>query len=354
MVLAAGFLPVFAGFAAGNAGLVAAGRVAADQPGVLITDSPVAAYESGKAPSEIFGSQVLPANRDQAVLWLRDHRVGSLVLEDISYYRSTAVFADLKAGSPKPPFQPIGDQARFNVPGGKPVAVFSVGDPRMCQVLFGNVELASAPEPQAGKTAPLGKGLSLTRDGVNATGEGMGFGVPIVHYGDGWVYPRTSSTADLSTTSTSVWKRTFLLDEIGGDAAHNYQFVPITSRGAIEVTYTVAPTGVAIDVRVLELSPGYIEVAILNEQSAAFNNYADSSRTLMGAAFGNWVPVSGEWARLRSSSLGVEWSVPSLPGADLHGGRELAAPDFDWAGLDYTFKGQFSGTHYVIEVKPAR
>jgi hypothetical protein len=64
--------------------------------------------------------------------------------------------------------------------------------------------------------------------GASATGEGMGFGVPIVRYPDGWVYSRTSSTVELSATS---WRRTFQLDEIGGDAAHRYAFVPITSPG---------------------------------------------------------------------------------------------------------------------------
>ena len=234
------------------------------------------------------------------------------------------------------------------------MGVFSVGDPRLSQAMFGTVDVAIDPQPRLGKTAPLAKGLLLGRNGIDTTGEGMGFGTPIVHYADGWVYPRTASTADLSTTSASVWKRTFLMDEIGGDAAHNYQFVPITSRGEIEVTYTVAGTGIAIDVRVLDLRPGYTEVAILNEQSAAYDNFADSSQTLIGAAFGSWVLVGGDWARLRSGSLGVEWSVPSLPGAALHGGRELTTPNFDWAGLDYTFQGPFSGTRYVVEVRPSR
>jgi len=58
----------------------------------------------------------------------------------------------------------------------------------------------------------------------------------VVRYRDGWVYSRTSST--VATTATS-WKRTFQLDEMGGDAAHSYKFVPIASRGAVEVTYTL-------------------------------------------------------------------------------------------------------------------
>ena len=145
------------------------------------------------------------------------------------------------------------------------------------------------------------------------------------------------------------------LDEIGGDAAHDYAFVPIASRGAVEVTYTVDSTGVAVNVHVSRLEPGYSEIGILNEQSAAFNDFATAgSPTLLNAQFGSWEPVTGAWARLQSSSLGVQWSVPSISGAQLHGGRELSPPDFNWAGLDYLFPSSFAGADYHINVQEAR
>ncbi len=56
-----GFLPVMASFSALDSGLVLAGRAAAGQPGGLLTDSPVAAFYSGKQPDRIFGSRDLPA-----------------------------------------------------------------------------------------------------------------------------------------------------------------------------------------------------------------------------------------------------------------------------------------------------
>src|SRR5207248_2391632 len=81
---------------------------------------------------------------------------------------------------------------------------------------------------------------------------------------------------------------------------------------------------------------GYSEVGILNEQSAAFDDFAAAGQpALVGPAFGNWAPVSGSWARLRSGTLGVEWSASQVPGATLYAGREKVAPDFDWAVLDY-------------------
>jgi hypothetical protein len=94
---------------------------------------------------------------------------------------------------------------------------------------------------------------------------------------------------------------------------------------------------------------------VLNEQSSAFDDFAAAGEpTLVGDAFGSWVPATGRWARLRSASLGLEWSLDALPGAALHGGRERVAPDFDWAGLDYVFPAPFTGASYRINVQEAR
>jgi hypothetical protein len=112
---------------------------------------------------------------------------------------------------------------------------------------------------------------------------------------------------------------------------------------------------VTIAVRPLWLAPGYTQLAILNEQSAAFDDLAaDGSPALHGKHIPNWTPVAGAWARLRSASLGMEWSVPSLPGAALYAGREQTAPDFNWSGLDYLFSAPFGGTEYHINVQEAR
>src|SRR5260370_41680912 len=127
------------------------------------------------------------------------------------------------------------------------------------------------------------------------------------------------------------------------------------SGGLVVVTYTIDTTGITVSVLVLWLAPGYNEVGILNEQSSAFNDFAaDNGPTLIDGNFGSWVPVAGAWARLQSKSLGVQFSLPSIAGAQLHGGRELVRPDFDWAGLDYVFGPSFTDTSYVIRVQEAR
>jgi hypothetical protein len=336
-MLAVGFLPVFASFASGNTGLAAAGKAVAGRPGQLITDSPVVAFYSGKPLSQIAGSLSLPPERDQAIGWMRANGVTSVVLEDISYYRATGIFPDLARGKATAPFRDLGEQRGYQVFGGKPVYAYRLAP-------------ALSLEPVAqGKTAPLAKGITL---GVAGTGEGMGFGVPAVRYPDGWVYSRTAATVQLSDQS---WRRIFELNETGGDAARGgYSWSPISSRGQVEVTYTFDAGGVAVDLRPIWLAPGYLEVGVLNEGSAAFDNFADQSQTLTGAAFGAWVEARGPWARLRSASLGLEWSLPRISGAQLHAGRELKPPDFNWAGLDYTFPGPFQGASYQITLQEAR
>jgi hypothetical protein len=351
-LLAVAFMPVFAGFAGGNAGLIAAGKAASGAPGLLVTDSPVVAFYSGKTPGQITGSQSLPLDRSQAVDWLRSHGVTAMVVEDISYYRATAVFPDLAAGRAGPPFESLGQQSRYQVDGGKAVYAYRLGAALELQSIFPGVAASTATPPGEGKTASLAKGVTLVVGDRAVAGEGMGFGVPIVHYPDGWVYARTSTTVDSSTPSQAVWTRTFELDEIGGDAAHRYQFVPIASRGQIEVTYTVDAAGLSIQVKPLALAPGFSEVGILNEESAAFDDFAAGGQpTLLGGSFGTWVPVTGSWARLQSKELGVQWSVPPIPGAALYGGRELVSPGFDWAGLDYIFPAAFAGASYHVNVK---
>ena len=353
-MIAVGFLPVFTSFAADNAGLIAAGRAAAGSSGLLITDSPVVAFYSGKPMSEIAGSQQLPPDRTLAIDWMQVHGVTELMVEDISYYRATAVFPDLAAGRPSLPFKSLGLQSSYHVYGGKPVYAYTFGTAVFSQSIFPGVDATVLPSPGQGKTAPLAKGVNLKVAGSDVGGEGMGFGVPIVRYGDGWVYSRTATTVDIESASSTIWKRTFQLDEIGGDAAHSYSFIPIASRGAVEVTYTVEATGVSVMVHPIWLAPGFTQVGILNEQSAAFSDYADATQTLIGARFPSWVSVEGGWGRLRSATLGVEWSAPAIAGAELHAGRELISSDFNWAGMDYLFPSSFAGASYHINVQEAR
>ena len=348
------YLPLLAGLASADRGLVAAGRAAAAQPGALLTDSPVAAYYSGKEPSQIFGSRLLPADATAATGWLQDHGVGSAVVEDIPYYRVSAVYPGLAQGQPIAPFEPVGRQADFTVAGGKGTHVYRVPPERLCAWVTGTVlaDLNPADEPAVGKSAGLAKGLRLeTMNGKPVTGEGLGFGAPLARYSDGDYFSGTATTTDLSRPGATTWVKVFELDRVGVDS--DRRFLPAPSRGRVVVTYRVASGRIDISVAA-DLQPGFQQLVIFNEQSAAFDDFADPTQTRLGGAIGSWRPVEGGWGRFRSGLLDMEWSQPALAGADLHAGREVRAPDIDFSGLEYVFGPGFQGADYQVAVSKAR
>lgn len=356
-VVAAAFVPVLNGLAADNRGLRSAGDSAAALPGALLTDSPTAAFWSRKPPAAIYGSRVLPSGESAAVSWLQSHAVGGLVLEDIDYYRAYSVLPDLTRGQVAEPFVPVGkDPGAFSVPGGKRVHVYELGPVSPLEVAPGiraTVELDN--QPARGKTAPLAKGAVLLVGQQDVTGEGMGFGIPIVQYSDGWHYPGHAAVRNLSTSSSAAWRKTFDLDTVGGDAAHGYRFEPAPSVGRVEVTYRVSAGQIKVEVRVLSLNRAALKVGVFNEQSAAFDDFAyGRGSSVLGARrgsdFGPWQTVSGDWARLRSNTLGVEWEQQVAGNSELQAGRESAPPDFDWSGLDYIFGPDFRSVDYTVTI----
>src|SRR5207302_1454105 len=157
---------------------------------------------------------------------------------------------------------------------GKRVYVYRVGP--LSRPLFADVGagLEFGQAPQRGKTAPLAKGLLIQKAGADVTGEGMGFGVPIARYADGWHYPGTAVTTDLSTPGATAWRKTYDLDMVGGDLAHGYRFQRAPSAGRVQVTYRLSGARVTVEVRPLGLAPGLQGLTVLNEQSATFDDYA--------------------------------------------------------------------------------
>ena len=110
----------------------------------------------------------------------------------------------------------------------------------------------------------------------------------------------------------------------------------------------------ALGVSISGAGPTSFALCATDEQSAAVDDFADSTQRLFGPDFPDWISVEGSWGRLRSAKLGVEWSAPSLPGAQMHAGRELIGTEFDWAGLDYLFPSTFGGATYHLNIQEAR
>jgi cellulose synthase/poly-beta-1,6-N-acetylglucosamine synthase-like glycosyltransferase len=356
-VVAVAFIPVLNGLAADNRGLVAAGTSASALPGALLTDSPAAAYWSHKPPSQIYGSEALPPDRPDAVAWMRSHSVGGLVLENIDYYRAHAVLPDLMGGEPSPPFLPVGASQQYIVPGGKDVHVYDLGRPVLVTPDGVGITTDQGAWPSRTKTAPLAKGPVLMAHGQDAAGGGMGFGLPIARFLDGWWFPGAGSPLQL-TPESDGWIRTYDLDmhETDDASGHFVSFDPGPSHGQVQVTYRLSGDGgLAVQVRVLRMSAGLQQVVVLNEESSAFDDYADPSATRLGSAIGSRTAVRGDYARFRSGALGVEWAVPRPPSsAGFYAEREARGGAIDFSGLEWEFGPDLSSVDYTISIRRAR
>src|SRR5260370_35820409 len=100
--------------------------------------------------------------------------VNGLVIEGISYYRATALFPDLARGHPSLPFASLGEQAHYQVAGGKPVFAYRFGSELQTQSIYSGVAACIAGDTGTRKTALLAKGLVLEIAGVDDAGEGVG------------------------------------------------------------------------------------------------------------------------------------------------------------------------------------
>jgi hypothetical protein len=351
------YLPTVSGLVADHRGLAAAGRAAASMPGGLVTDSPEAAYWSGKSPSAIYGTLELPGSRDPALAWLQGHAIGGLVLEDIDNYRDNRVFSELARGRGQPPFVPVSDSGALTVQGGKQVHLYKLRRPMLplAEVVGASLTIGQGNWPIRTETTPLAKGAVIARDGIDAAGAGMGLGVPIARFADGWWYPGPDSPLEVAL-SDDAWTKTFDLNrrEIDDGEGRFLRFEPGPSHGRVRVTYWPKPDGLRVEVRPLNWREGLEQVILLNEESAAFDDYADVAGTRWGAAVGNWAPVAGDWARFRSSSIGLEWEVPAPPpGGGFFAGSESHLPAIEVSGLDWQFGPDFVAVHYTIAIGTA-
>jgi hypothetical protein len=243
------------------------------------------------------------------------------------------------------------------VPGGKPVHVYELGRPALS--LGGGLELQTDANawPARGKTAPLAKGPVLARNGADAAGEGLGLGVPLGRFSDGWWFPGPESALEVGADGRS-WVRTYDLNrrEVDDSAGHFLRFEPGPSRGLVRVTYRLghngSQEGVKVEVRTVRMSAGLQQVVIANEQSGAFDDYADASAKRLGGAIGSWSPVNGSWARLRSATLGVEFEVPAPPrSAQFFAAREVRDTSIDFSGLEFVFDSRFKSLDYLVAIR---
>lgn len=257
-----------------------------------------------------------------------------------------------------------------------------------------SVRLYKDCRPNCLETAQLQKGLVLMLDGRELIEEGIGFGVPVVKYGDKTYF---SSSAQVSTDKiggTSLIKKVYLMDTISRKkfwraryiddnlyskwrkifeksylkhkqftvifnrimelreiAKIKTEFVKVKPRGTIIVYYQFQPTNINVNVNFKDLTlHGCEELLVLNEQgSTFFAHYADTGGAqLLGSKIGAWDKVNAETATMQNDE--VTFSLKNVYGGLLFRGWERTRKRFSWAGLSYSLSPNNGTFTYTINL----
>jgi hypothetical protein len=255
------------------------------------------------------------------------------------------------------------------------------------------VRLYADCRPNFLETGSLQKGLVLTLDGKELIEEGIGFGVPVVKYGDKTFF---STKAEVSTTknrSAVTLTKVYILDTVSlkkfgqsryiddtiyssirktfqilylrhkkliplfnktmelRDLANiKTEFVTVKPRGKVRVTYSFQPSTISIQVDYSGVDLNKCqEMLVLNEQgSSVFQKYVDSNGlTLRASKIGAWEKVAADNASLCGSKGEISFRVRKVAGAEIFRGWEQTKKRFSWAGLSYRMRpnnGFFSYT----------
>jgi len=250
--------------------------------------------------------------------------------------------------------------------------------------------------PHCLEIAPLQKGLALVLDGKELIEEGVGFGLPVVKYGDKTYFSSVAQTWLQADSDPPTLVKTFCFDTISRKRlgensyindrfyafihrsfekaylAHNEMapafntimelrktmkiqtdFVRAPSRGKVKVAYTCCPDLLKVRVDFSELrKDGCQEILVLNEQgSTFFTKYSDSDGLLLVCGrMGAWRKVSAARASLSDRRDTFSFTLQNAPSAGLFRGWERTRGRFSWAGLGYSLPKTISGFNYNISL----
>lgn len=239
--------------------------------------------------------------------------------------------------------------------------------------------LAGQSRPQEYPTSKIQKGLVISLKGEDLCEEGVGFGVPILKFGDEAAFPGRSWTRvrregeltvveidyDINLASRlAIGSRLIEGDRLCRaksriDRLHRgrpplrrainlastlfrralsveTRLVEANSFGRARVIHAISQNG-GIDVRIKcwPKAEGCTEMAVMNEQGASsFDRYTDSEgQDLLGGEIGSWERTSAEWAKFIDSEHSLFFKLWKTKGAELFYGRETRPGRLAWAGL---------------------
>jgi len=239
--------------------------------------------------------------------------------------------------------------------------------------------LAGQSRPQEYPTSKIQKGLVISLKGEDLCEEGVGFGVPVLKFGDEAAFPGRSWTrvrkeGDLTVVeidydinlasrlaigsrlidgdrtcrakgridrlhrgrpplrrvinlASALFRRAFSVET---------RLVEANSFGRARVVHAISQNGgIEVRVKCWPKAEGCTEMAVMNEQGASsFDRYTDSEgQDLLGGEIGSWERTSAEWAQFIDSEHSLFFKLWKTEGAELFYGRETRPGRLAWAGL---------------------
>jgi len=233
-------------------------------------------------------------------------------------------------------------------------------------------------KPHNLKTAPLQKGLILLFRKQEIVGEGVGFGVPVIKYGDQTYYSADATVKTSHDGDEVVIRKEYQLNIVRQNQKSplqnpklqnriealnriyqnnkqvaalvlkskqalypfvaNSKFASAPPRGTVVATYKIKANHIEVDMDFSGVEPENLQqVVVLNEQGAQFFRcYRDSAgQSLWDGEIGVWSIVNAETASMFAPQIRLSFTLNKMRDAVLRRGRESAAGYLDWAGLDY-------------------
>lgn len=257
------------------------------------------------------------------------------------------------------------------------------------------LRIYSEAKPHNWQIADLEKGLIIVYKGVEAVGEGTGFGVPVLVYSDEIYFSGSSQVYLSERNDLKTIRKEFVMDTverrkigkvnlgnrrlraIAKYQAELYQkhrlfrylmplsveslsvkmgvrnsFLKTTSVGKAIVTFGISQNHVRVKADLSLLKKNLEKILILNEQSAMyFRRYSDSNgMELIDKQIGGWGKVDAMWASITDPQGRVGFRLWKVKNSAFCRGREFLEGCLDWVGLDYEIEPRKATFEYEIEI----
>lgn len=242
-------------------------------------------------------------------------------------------------------------------------------------------------------TSCLQKGVTLIHRDIELSGEGTGFGVPVLRY-LGRDYFSSSSIMQTSHRRKTIATKTFIMDivlernfkgtkptnkmtrnlvrrleqlyqthgnwtwlalkkSLLGALGVQTSFVRVKPMGTVPIVYHFERSRINVKANFNSLKRDGLErIFLLNEQASThFRKYHDSDGTvLFDEKISPWEKVHADWASFSTDTGDVGFRLWNVKDALMHRGREFLRDTFDWIGLDYEISPEKTSFEYDIEI----